>query len=143
MRMSDVYRNSATAFILIGVSALAVFWLAGWGIAAFMFHTYGFFDDPLRCCIPLGQVRLPFWPVASLLVLIMHGVFVFRYSSLSASLGAPQRWWEGRSGGYDAQLENPFAKVIAKDCVVVGSLLILFLILCSCRQWFGWCWWGC
>ena len=144
MRLSEVYRNTASAFMLIGACALGLFWLGGWAVATFMNHYYGFCYDPLRCCIPFGQVRLPFWPVASLLVLILHGVFVFRYSSLRASLGVPQRWWEGgRAGGYDAQLDNPFVRVIAKDCVVVGSLLIFFLVLSSCRQWFGWCWWGC
>jgi hypothetical protein len=143
MRLAGVYRNTAGAFIGIGIAALLALWVGGWGIAAFMEHTYGFHGDPIRCSIPLGRARLPFWPIASLGVLIMHGVFMFRYSSLSASLGVPRQWWEGRGGGYDAQLENPFARVIAKDFIVVGVLLGVFLFLCSCHHWFNWCWWGC
>ena len=143
MRLAGVYRNTSVALMGIGVAALLALWIGGWGIATFMEHTYGFYGDPIRCSIPLGHVRLPFWPIASLGVLIMHGVFMFRYSSLSASLGVPRQWWEGRAGGYDAQLENPFARVIAKDFIVVGVLLGVFLILCSCHHWFNWCWWGC
>lgn len=143
MRLAGVYRNTSAAFIGIGLAALLSLWIGGWAIAAFMEHTYGFYGDAIRCSIPLGHARLPFWPIASLGTLIMHGVFMFRYSSLSASLGVPRRWWEGRAGGYDAQLENPFARVIAKDFIVVGILLITFLMLCSCHHWFSWRWWGC
>jgi hypothetical protein len=143
MRISDIYRNTATAFIGIGVAALLALWGGGWAIASFMNHAYGFYGPAIRCAIPIGHARLPFWPIASLTVLIMHGVFMFRYSSLSARLGVPRRWWEGITGGYDAQLENPFARVIAKDFIVVGLLLGSFLVLSSCRHWFGWYWWGC
>lgn len=143
MRMSDVYRNTSMALLLIGVAALVMLWVGGWIIAVFMEHTYEFDGDPIRCSIPFGDVRLPFWPIASLLTLIMHGSFMFRYCGLSARLSVPQRWWEGgRSGAYDASLDNPFARVIAKDFMVVGGLLIIFLALCSCQHWFRWCWWG-
>ncbi len=42
MRLAGIYRNSAGAFIGIGIAALLALWLGGWGIAAFMEHTYGF-----------------------------------------------------------------------------------------------------
>ncbi|MDA3923991.1 MAG: hypothetical protein PF904_04740 [Kiritimatiellae bacterium] len=143
MKFSTIYRNTAGAFIGIGLVSLLTLWLGGWSIAVFMRHAFEFYENPLRCSFPLGDIRFPFWPIASLFVLIMHGVFMFRYSSLSASLGVPQRWWEGRSGGYDANFDNPFAKVIAKDFIVVSSLLVVFLLLCSFHNHFQWCWWGC
>jgi len=142
MRIEDFYKNTAFWFIMIGIGALGVFWIAGWAVASFMSSYYGFSYDALRCTIPLGNIRLPFWPMASLFVLIMHGVFVFRYSILSAGIGIPERINGNWRGGLDAHIENPFVKVIAKDCVVVGTLLVLFLILCSCCHWRGGYWWG-
>ena len=144
MNLSGVYRNTSTAFIAIGMTALMVLWIGGWGIVTFMRHAYGYHVEGLRCAIPVGHARFPFWPLASLVVLILHGVFMYRYSSLIARLGVPRRWWEGRLGSYDAQLENPFARVIAEDCVVVGITLIAFLLICTHGQhygWYGWRFW--
>ncbi len=143
MQLANVYRSTAGAFLLIGCAALLALWLGGWGIVLFMRHAYGYGGDPIRCSIPIGHARLPFWPLASLAVMIMHGVFMFRYSALSAQVGVPRRWWEGRTGSYDAQLENPFVRVIAKDFIVVGILLTSFLFLSSCHYWFGWAGWRC
>ena len=143
MNVNTMYRSSALAMILIGIVAVLVLWLGGWGIACFMEANYGLALDPIRACIPFGHARIPFWPAASLVLFVMHGVFMFRYGEWSARLGVPSRLWDARSGAYDARVENPFANIIAKDFVVIGILLIIFLILCVCHHWFGWCWWGC
>lgn len=144
MNLAGIYRNSSVAMILIGAVALVALWLGGWAIAVFMQCTFGFCSDALRCSIPVGHNGLPFWPIASLLVVVLHGFFMFRYSILGAQLGVPNTGrWNWRAGAYDAQLDNPFSRVIAKDFIVIGLLLIAFLVLCTCQQWYGWCWGGC
>jgi len=126
--------------MLIGVAALALYWFGGWAIVFFL-NNYGFsclcYDQAIRCCIPFGTARIPFWPVSSLFLLIVHGIFMFRFSRLSGSLGVPTRHF---GGSYDAELDNPFAKLVAKDLTVVGLLLMLFLILSSCNRYGWFCW---
>ncbi len=129
MNIERVYRNSFSALILIGGAALLVFWLGGWAVTQFLQDTHYLRGSALRCGFQLGHTRVPFWPVASLVLMILHGFFMFRYSTLRARLGVPRRWWEGRTGEYDAQLDNPFTQVLAKDLVVIGMLLIAYLIL--------------
>jgi hypothetical protein len=123
--------------VVIALLALVGFWLGGWAISCFLERVFGFWCDPIRCCIPIGHGFLPFWPIASLIVLIMHGIYMFRYGLFGASLGVPGRLWNMRGGEYGARLENPFAKIIAKDFIVIGCLLLVFVILMTCHG-FGW-----
>jgi hypothetical protein len=131
MTPQQFYLQPMKYLLLIGAAAFGLLLVGGCVVGWFMRKAYGDSFSGIGLCLEVGDMRLPFWPMAIIGTLICHGLAMVNHGMLSASVNVQGRLLgtDASGTGCNAKVGNPLVTVGGIDGAVVGAILFVFLFL--------------
>ena len=128
MNIKSLYTKVLVEFIGIGTIAIVSLWLGGY-ILTTVLRSYDIYCyGPLSFCIEVSYKRIPYYPVASIVLLICHGIISIKHGDFMWNLKVPTSSHIMQRGGYMATFRNPYVEIAARDAVIIGLLLLINLL---------------
>lgn len=75
----------------------------------------------------------PFWFLAGLALVVVNGLFYYRWAVIEGAVNAPKKWWWpfGETAHYGLNIPLPEIKLAALNLVLVPAVLFFYILLAA------------